>query len=105
MNQELLSEVMGSDVYLKQEAYEGFMEHKNIYELAHKNCIEWALSKGYNVNILMRNNGLIDVELRYGIDFDYVKTFCAKLKTLQLQNIEEAIFESCKWILKQKDNK
>lgn len=121
ISKELLSEVLGEDVERVAKANNSELYYHiynikptyatpravwsdtiNIYELAHKNCIEWALSNGYNIHILIRNNGLIDVEVRYGIDFDYVKTFSAKKDTLKLQNTEEAIFKACEWI---KENK
>jgi hypothetical protein len=115
ISKELLSEVLENKVYLIRERrpidissniiqYElenGFrpFEYINIYELAHK-CKEWAISKGYCINLISRTNGLSTLIFLYGKDFDKKKEIDIK-SSLDIKTENEAMFLMCEWILRE----
>ena len=59
ISKELLSEVEGSDIYFKKDAYDGYMERANIHELAHK-CKEWARTN-YGAEIWSNSVGTLNL--------------------------------------------
>lgn len=102
ISKELLSEILGSDIYLKQEAYDGYMEYSNIYELAHK-CKEWA----FNQKLLDRKPDIYS-GLWKGISSGRTMYRCILFLSIkrgkekfEADTEPEAIFKACEWILKE----
>ncbi len=66
---------------------------------------EWIKPKGYCINILDRNNGLLTLTLSYGIDFDYEESFSVK-KGIHTDNdlIElEAVIKATEFVAKERN--
>ena len=104
ISKELLSEVLGFEVYeyyiqsvsLTCAKVNGSsLTTINVYELAHK-CKEWLYSKGYSVSILLRVNGLNQIILASGIDMD------ERYKSNEKEPEHILIFKACEWVLENK---
>ena len=104
ISKELLSEVLGSNIYMKQDGYEGYMEHSNIYELAHK-CKEWANKFSHKEEVVDKQVKLLSYTDRFG-GHCRIKLFPAQPDetdvSFHADTEPEAIFKACVWILKQK---
>lgn len=76
----------------------------NIYELLHK-CKNWIKEQGFCIRILDRNNGLLDLTLTYGIEFDYTKQFSYKTGIHgELPQEIGAVLNAAQWVLTYKGN-
>jgi hypothetical protein len=102
-SKELLSEVLGRDVYKVKDienntliygclVHDGWYDEINIYELAHK-CKEWALSVYNNIDFMVYGRSQCDLIIFTQPD-DIKYNFNADTEI-------EAIFKACEWILEQ----
>lgn len=121
ISKELLSEVLNQNVtsvYKQQEQYRYTTSNTNgalvswsdvplpnIYELAHK-CKEWALNKGYIIEIGVHptiKKDRSDRDYFYKITTDRGQRFISNFVEI-IKTEPEAIFKACEYILKENNN-
>ena len=110
ISKELLSEVFNKNVKLVE------FENKdinivfsdfdsliiNIYELAHK-CKEWALDKGYIIEVGVHptiKRDKMDRDYFYKITTDRGQILVSKFVEI-IKTEPEAIFKACEWVIEQ----
>lgn len=104
ISKELVKEVMNVESVEEVEVQNGIIDYEytlkdsdflqyddiNLYEFIHKNCKEWALSKGYEIHSGLKKTF---VNLFRKSDFDYVINDLSE---------NESVLKACEWIMEQK---